>query len=496
MKLELLLILNLDMIISNNSKNTLHLEDIDEFIPYEDGKHVHVDPDMLKKSRSLRNAIINGIIDIVEYDPNERIESSLVYLLNKMRSTKSEKIDTSTPEINQPENILPPETDINGDGAEIKIHGLFYDSSGYAKVNRNLALQLQSLGFNVKIEAKRSQNQLNESELKPFIEMEQKKVSRNHILIDSIIPSFSEIGTGKYRVLYTTIESYTLQDQFISACENYNEIWLTSEWSASILRKYMPDKPIYTVVTGTDPDLYTEEGDRFDFKPNVKDFLFISVFGWNYRKGPDVLCRAYFDEFSNDDNVSLLIMSRYQSGKTRYHREKIKEEIDKYMYEFPNKDMPHVVRFSQMIPERDMPKLYRAGHAFILTTRGEGGGLPPLEASMCGLPVIMTNCSGQQGYLRSDNSYMIDIDRLAPIQPGQMHLHYWDGHEFPALTSDDVHKQVRKSMRDVYENYENAVKRNKRMQNLIRKQFTWKHTGIAAAERLKAISENLKGIEK
>jgi len=266
-----------------------------------------------------------------------------------------------------------------------------------------------------------------------------------------------------------------------------------SEWSASILRKYLPDRPIYAIKTGVDTSIYTEEGDRFDFKPNIKGFVFLSVFAWNYRKGPDVLCKAYFDEFSQADDVSLLIMSRYQSGRTRHHREKIRLDIDKYMESYPNKDMPHVVRFNQMLPESDMPKLYRAADAFILTTRGEGGGLPPLEASLCGLPIIMTNCSGQQGYLRDDNAYMIDIDRIAPVQPGQMHLHYWDGHEFPQLTSPSVHDQVKQHMRRVYENQSEARQRNRKMQQLIHQEFTWTHTANAAIERLKEINKKLKG---
>ena len=133
------------------------------------------------------------------------------------------------------------------------------------------------------------------------------------------------------------------------------------------------------------------------------------------------------------------------------------------MVGFPNKDLPHVVRFSQMVPEKKMPLIYRAADCFVLPTRGEGGGLPPLESSMCGLPLIMTNCSGQQGYLRPDNSHMIEIDRLVEIQRGQMHLHYWDGQKFPALTSAEVHSDLKKAMREVYKDYKyNGSRQNKR----------------------------------
>jgi glycosyltransferase involved in cell wall biosynthesis len=472
------------MKIRNISKNTIYAEDIDEHFPYRDGEPEEISADKLKKSRSLRAFILDpDMIEILEHDPTEKIEASLVYQRSKFSHKKPPEVELEEPVVAGLQTV--------DDAVEIKIHGIFYDASGYGKVNRNLALKLHESGYKVKIDPKRSQNQLNAEELQGLIELEKTRITRKHILIDSIIPSFAEMSSGKYRVLYTTIESYTVPQQFIDCCELYDEIWLTSEWSASILRKYV-DKPIYTVPTGVDPETYKESGPKFDFSRQAKGFIFLSVFGWNYRKGPDVLCKAYFDEFSEEDDVTLLIMSRYQNGMSRHHRNKIKTDIDEYMKGFPNKSMPHLVRFNQMLPEKDMAKLYRACQAFVLSTRGEGGGLPPLEASLCGLPVIMTNCSGQQGYLRDDNSYMVEIDYLEEIRSGMMHLHYWDGQKFPALKSESVHKQLRAAMRSVYEDYSAARTKNRRMQKLILEKFTWNNTANAASERIQAIAKKLR----
>lgn len=474
------------MKIINNSGNTIYLQDLDMHLPYSGGEVKEIDADILKKSKSLRSFIVNRMLDVVEYDSNEKIEASIMFLRDKTAEKFEQK---STPEPEEENNL--PEVPINDNKIEVKIHGLFYDAGGYAKVNRNLARMLNNAGFKVKISSKRGQNQLKEDELRPFTKLEQTKLSRNHILIDSIVPSFAELSSGKYRVLYTTIESYTVPDQFIDCCQMYNEAWTTSEWSSSILRELI-DIPVYTVPTGVNQTLYTEEGDKFDFKPDINNFVFLSVFGWNYRKGYDVLLKAYFDEFKRTDNVSLLITSRYQGGTSKFHKNKIKDDIEKIMTNFPNKDLPHVVRYSQVIPEQDMPKLYRAANAFILPTRGEGGCLTSLEASLCGLPVIMTNCSGQQGYLRADNSYMIQPDHLVKMQPGQSHIHYWDGQKFPALTSENVHNQTKRLMREVYENINTAKKRNKNLQQLILQKFTWNSTANAAISRLKEIAKKIR----
>ena len=474
------------MKVRNISKNTLYAEDIDLYVPFKNGEIEELSPDILKKSKALRGFILGRLLEVVEHNPQERIEASIIYLLNKQFSPKNneEPAEAVFPD--------PPKLKTCEDKIDVKIHGIFYDAGGYGKVNRNLALKLSESGLNVKVVPKRSQNQLNEDEIAPIAKLEKTEISpRNHILIDSIIPSFAEMSTGKYRILYTTIESYTVPEQFIKCCEMYHEIWTTCEFATNILKKYIKDKPIFTIPTGVDTELYTQDGPRFDFKPNINNFVFVSVFGWNYRKGYDVLLKAYLDEFDSSDDVSLLIVSRYQYGTTKFHRNKIKEDIDKIMAYFPNKSLPHIVRYSQIIPEKQMPQLYRAADCFILTTRGESMGLPPLEASMCGLPVIMTNCSGQQAYLRENNAYLIQPDRIEKMKPGQMKIHYWDDQEFPILNSKEVHDQVKKAMRTAATNEAGNKIKNNNMKEMILNNFTWNHTANAAVNRLKEISKQI-----
>ncbi len=476
------------MQIINKSGNTIYVQDIDTHFPYRNGEVEEIEPEMLKRSKSLRSFIINQMLEVVDYDPDEKIEASIMFLRDKASALFA---DTATPEPDE-EPDMPQPTNVTNceEGIEVKIHGIFYDAGGYGKVNRNLALKLSQAGFRVQVSPKLSQNQLKEDELQPFVQLERNKLSRNHILIDSIVPSFAEMSSGKYKVLYTTVESYTVPKQFVECCQMYNEIWVTSDWAASILQELV-EQPVYTVPTGVDHNLYTENGPRFDFKPEINDFVFISVFGWGYRKGYDVLLKAYFDEFDRNDDVSLLIASRYQGKTSRFHKNKIKEDIEKIMQQFPNKDLPHVVRYGRVTPEKDMPKLYRSANAFILPSRGESGNLCAPEASLCGLPVIMTNCSGQQGYLRKDNSFMIEPDQLVEMQPGQSHLHFWDGQKFPALTSQGVHDQVKNAMREVYENHTAAKERNKNLQRLILEKFTWNSTANAAITRLREISKKM-----
>ena len=481
------------MKIVNVSKNTIYVEELDLHLPYNNDEPEHIETELIKRSPGLRSIILSDLIKIVEVNDKEKIETSLLYLKNKNTSEiKTEEPDKDINNELNTEKLIKKtnKENITGNGIDVKLHGIFFDPGGYAKVNRNIAIKLHEMGFNIQVSPKRSQNQLSDDELKPFVNLTTTKIDKKHILIDSVIPTFGECSTGAYKILYTTIESYTVPKQFIDCCEQYNEIWITSEWGANLLRNHIK-KPVYTMSGGVDQNLYKESGPRFDLKPNIKNFVFISVFGWNYRKGYDVLLKAYLDEFSSSDDVSLLIMSRYQTGQSQYHKNKIKLDIEEIMKQFPNKNLPHIVRYSKTIRENDMPKLYRAANCFVLPSRGECICLPPLEASLCGLPIIMSNCSGQQTYLRENNAYLLEIDHLETIQRGQMHLHYWDGQQFPSFKTEKSHKQLKKLMRDVYENYDQAKRKNKNMQNLILENLTWQHTADSIAKRLKEIHSTL-----
>jgi glycosyltransferase involved in cell wall biosynthesis len=75
------------------------------------------------------------------------------------------------------------------------------------------------------------------------------------------------------------------------------------------------------------------------------------------------------------------------------------------------------------LSREDMRTLYSLAHVFVLPTRGEGWGLPCVEAMAMQLPVIVTNFSGPTAYLGIDNSFPLDY-KLAGgmVEPDAQHL--------------------------------------------------------------------------
>lgn len=84
--------------------------------------------------------------------------------------------------------------------------------------------------------------------------------------------------------------------------------------------------------------------------------------------------------------------------------------------------LPCVVVHSQELDEIEMPRLYAAADAFVLPTRGEGWGLPIMEAMAMGLPTIATNWSGPSEFMTEENSFPVPIDGVEsiPKQPSSV----------------------------------------------------------------------------
>lgn len=459
----------------NHSGQSVDLGDIDLHITYlEDLSPQDISLDAVKKSRNFRQMVFLGHFTISQHG-----DSTFEKNLKKQEGKFAHKIAEETKE----------EEGEMESGLKVKIRGHFLEAGGYAKVNRNLALALKNKGKSVCIvPTTQSMVDLSTEELNEILRLK-KDVGRDCIAIDSMIPSFGNMSGGKYKILYTTVESDTIPQQFIDCLNMYHEIWVTSDYCKEVIDKYV-NKKVIVMPNSVDNMLYREDVEPYEFNPELNPFVFVSVFGWSYRKGYDVLLRAYLEEFSDQDNVSLLILSRYQ-GKTS-RSDKIKDTINDYKQKYSPDNSPHIARISKVIPEKDMPRIYKACNAFALFSRGEGWGLPYCEASLCGLPVIATNHSGHTMFLNENNSVLVDIDKKSKLPPGLMHIHYWDNQIFPELKSDDFVYSCRKAMRYVYDNHGECVDKNKVLSQYISDNYNINTVSDKIISRLEEIWRDIK----
>ena len=195
------------MIIKNALGVPVYVPEWDDRIPAGDGeKTVELNPDQVRSAPSLRAAVAKGYLIVVDHNPSDGIEAALAKL-----SSKSRKQDAST--------VID----------DVVVRGQMLDYSGYAKVNRGLVRALRRGNVSVSADpVDLGKPCLMAEDVKSDIPLRPR--SNGIVDINSVVPTFGGPGNGNFRVLYTTCESETLQDQVVSAVKRYDRVWCVSDF--------------------------------------------------------------------------------------------------------------------------------------------------------------------------------------------------------------------------------------------------------------------------
>jgi glycosyltransferase involved in cell wall biosynthesis len=204
-------------------------------------------------------------------------------------------------------------------------------------------------------------------------------------------------------------------------------------------------------------------------------YVFMSVFEWGERKAPEILLQAYNREFSASDDVILLLKIINTDPALNIERQVEAMRLT------PNR-APVVIVLNHNIPSYQMGSLYRSSDCFVLPTRGEGWGMPTLEAMACGLPVISTQWSAQTEFFNDEVGYPINVKSLIPAVAK---CPYYRGFEW----ADPDVDHLSSLMRHVYENREEARARGMRSSIAAREKWTWQHAAGRIRKRLLEVSD-------
>jgi len=374
------------------------------------------------------------------------------------------------------------------DVPEVHWYGHFTGYTGFSRMNRAMAFGLSNKGVKVKVDIQESEIQVNQSTLDILRQLEIQNIKDSSPKIFGATIPLNMFHNGK-KILYTMMEtSVTLHRNYVEKLNLFNEIWVPTHFAKNMFKQNGVLVPIYVIPLGVDIKRYTPERKEYNFGQPLNNFVFLSVFKWGYRKGYDILLKAFLEEFSSQDNVSLLIVSRAEHSNAPDQIVKDFSDIRQSVQK-PDDLLPHVALCEDKIPEKDMPRVYGACDAFVLISRGEGFGLPFCEAGASGLPVIASNCSGHSDFLNKNNSFLVDPDLYtkASINGAMSKLaklcHFYEDQQFPDFGEKGIEK-TKKHMRYVFENYDNALSKAELLKEDIENQYTWDHAVEKAYQRI------------
>jgi GT2 family glycosyltransferase len=275
---------------------------------------------------------------------------------------------------------------------------------------------------------------------------------------------------GGYRVGYTMLETDGVPRSWVEQANRMDEIWVPSTFNVQTMRDSGVTRPIHRVPLGIDPHY---------FHPNIKGardervFTFLSVFEWGERKAPEILLRAFTDEFRSREDV-LLLLKVVNSNEDVDVREQIAQ------MGLARTGGRVLLSLNDVIPSYQLGSLYRSADCLVLASRGEGWGMPALEAMACGLPVIATNWSAMTEFLDESVAYPLQVERLVPARAK---CPYYEGFRWAEPSYD----RLRALMRHVFEHPREARDKGMRAAQVAHDCWTWDHSAKLIVNRLSAI---------
>ncbi len=336
---------------------------------------------------------------------------------------------------------------------------------GYAQVSNHMLRALHYSGVRMTYSNAYDQGAETVSD-SLMVDLLDRPTSKNETVINLCQADYFGHKPGKRQIGWSMLEVTGLPADWTAACNKMDEVWVPTAFNVETFRNAGVTRPIEVMPLGVDVRYFNPAitGVRVS-----KSFTFLSVFEWGERKAPELLLKAYAQEFSAADDVVLLL--------SVFNRDKsidVAAEVRKLVGD----NGPRVaVMINAEIAAYQMGSLYRSADAFVLTTRGEGWGQPVLEAMASGLPTIATNWSAHASFLTQDTGYPIDIDRLVDAEA---RCPYYEGWQWAQPSVE--HTQA--LMREVFEKRESAQAKGLAAAEWVANNLTWDMAANRVRDRL------------
>lgn len=347
-------------------------------------------------------------------------------------------------------------------------HSVVHQPMGYAVQSRHLMRALHFAG--VRVAYKNAYGEVDDPTTDILLDDLLKRTVRPDVAQVALCQAdaFPAV-TGRHTVGWTMLEVTGLPPTWVAGCNTMDEIWVPASFNAETFRNSGVTVPIHVMPLGVDVGYFHPE--ITGYRPSTR-FTFLSVFEWGERKAPEVLLRAFAEEFKDSEDV-LLVLSVFNRDPSVDVEQQIAD------LDLPP-GAPIVVMLNPKFPAAQMGSLYRSADCFVLPSRGEGWGMPVLEAMACGLPVIATRWSGPADFLHEGVGYPLEPLRLVPAEA---RCPYYEGFEW----ADPDVEQLRALMRQVADNPEAARTKGLAAAAEVASKWTWEHAAAKVKQRLLAI---------
>jgi glycosyltransferase involved in cell wall biosynthesis/Tfp pilus assembly protein PilF len=291
-------------------------------------------------------------------------------------------------------------------------------------------------------------------------------------------PNFQPPSEGRW-VLMQPWEFGSLPKAWIEPIlRQVDEVWVPSRFVRdSFLQSGVPGDLVHVIPLGADPEHF-----RPDIPPlpltTRKRFRFLFVGGTLWRKGIDVLLDAYTRAFNCGDDVCLVIKD--MGVGTFYRGQTAEERIAEIQAAAA---APEIVYLNRELSDEELAGLYTACDCLVHPYRGEGFGLPIVEAMAAGLPVVVTGLGAALDYCDAANAYLVPaaVRRFAEKRVGEL-----ETVDYPSLAEPEPPALV-ESLQHILSHPEEAKAKGQAGRARVVAKLTWEHTVRAIEQRIEVL---------
>lgn len=420
--------------------------------------------------RFSRGATADRVVARLQEIERQLLSPTLPAALARIRSDSPSASDTPAPSHQKPAATI-----------QVAWDGSFLDFGSLSHVNRNLCRELESrpeirltrIGKNTLPNNLATASSLQQTAKK----LRSQSPASTQVTVHHGWPPNWQKPSGDAWVVIQPWEYGALPSEWVRQLQRVDQVWAPTE---HVRRTYVdsgiaPEK-VKIVPNGVDPDQFSPSAKPLELNTD-KRFKFLFVGGTIHRKGPDLLLKAFMEEFGARDDVCLVIKDFGGGGV--YSGQTMEDQIRAVQ---ARADTPEIVYLTDDLDPEQLPGLYTACDCLVHPYRGEGFGLPALEAMSCARPIIVTGGGATDDFATDNVAYRIPARRNSL----GMRIANMDLERNGWILEPDL-MALRHSMRHVVSNPDEAAAKGRAAREQVESQWTWKDAANIAAGHLREL---------